>query len=265
MNAATTACDRLIEGGVHTRFLGFDHLGPSGLAETEHWLAPGERRQYAGLRDTRRRRAWLLGRRTGKELVRAVLGLAADDPRSIELVSRDASGRGVAPQVRLGGRRQPCSLSISHTDRAAVAALSTMPDVRVGVDLVELGRPPTGRNWSVETSGGAVGRAAVFDALRPWLTAEERAWADARGPFAAAALWAAKEAAYKALGAGKGFAPRQFVIRPQRRGRFTCHWRSAEGGPACTIVLRPIHGHLMATAVQLSGGEPFAEINAVVY
>jgi 4'-phosphopantetheinyl transferase EntD len=87
----------------------------------------------------------------------------------------------------------PWCLSIAHTDRAALAAVSCDPATMVGIDLV---RPEVLRPSFLET----------------WFTASERQWLAAEQVERVAACWGVKEAVYKARQRGEGFAPRQIEI-----------------------------------------------------
>lgn len=198
------------------------------------WLAPGERTRAAGIRHPRPRNAWLTARLAAKRLVAAhladtVTGRRADHLATIEIQSRDASGRGCRPRVFSGGREVAVALSIAHVDERVLVAIG--PAVRpLGVDLTP---------------------AATFaaDSSRWWLTAAEGEAAGALGPAAAAEhaarVWTVKEAAYKALLATEPFRPRAIEVRTvgERITECTAAGRSV---PATGIRCWRLAGHWLA-------------------
>ncbi|HET9017309.1 MAG TPA: 4'-phosphopantetheinyl transferase superfamily protein [Thermomicrobiaceae bacterium] len=163
-----------------------------------------EREDLATIRDPRRRESWLLGRLLAKELIQERLGLSVA-VSSIAIHSRDGAGRAVRPWAMLDGRPLPLCLSIAHTDRSVAAACVGAP-VTVGVDL---------------TPVGALGSGAA----PLWFSGAERAWCAGEGEVVGAlrraALWAVKEAGYKATNRGEAFAPRRYEVRQNAGGQPT--------------------------------------------
>jgi 4'-phosphopantetheinyl transferase len=159
---------------------------PSGDA----WLGVAEREVLAGLRCERRRDDWRLGRWTAKCAVGSWLGMEPE--RVAVLPAKDG-----APEAWLDGLRPvPLSLSLSHREGMALAAVSHVPG-HVGCDL-ELIEP----------------RSDAF--VREWLDpAEQRvvfgAPAAARA-LLANAIWSAKEAASKVLREGLRLDVRDAVV-----------------------------------------------------
>jgi 4'-phosphopantetheinyl transferase len=155
-----------------------------GTAEPD-FLAPEERGRLAGMRFPKRRREWLLGRRTAKSLLQhSALGYAHLPQRAI-VVGNDPGG---APYFAVNGEgRLEASLSISHRDSLAFCALSMDPGLSVGAD-VECVEP---------RSPGLV---------RDFFTAHEAGSVDACPPAGRDRLitliWSAKEAVLKALRLG---------------------------------------------------------------
>ncbi len=148
------------------------------------WLTPLERHTLAGLRFSKRREDWQVGRWTSKCAVAAVLGQPPGPAvlAGIEIVN-DPEG---APSPLRRGAPVECSISISHRDGAGLCAVAPK-GYAVGCDL-EL----------VEPHGDAFSE-DYFDA-------EERALVDrtaeAERERLVALLWSAKESALKALGTG---------------------------------------------------------------
>jgi 4'-phosphopantetheinyl transferase len=165
-------------------------LAQTDVPAGEGWLAPAERARLAGLRLPERRAEWLLGRWTAKQAVRARLagGLA---PCEVEI---RAAPDGV-PEVLLGGRPGPLTVSLSH--RAGWAMCTVAPaGCSLGCDL-EL----------VEPRGGAF--------VADYLTEAERALVERAGDRRALAVtlvWSAKESALKALRAGLRLDTREVVV-----------------------------------------------------
>jgi 4'-phosphopantetheinyl transferase EntD len=172
----------------------------------EDWLSAREQAELAAWRNARRRRAWLLARMLGKQLVADALrepGHARGaEARRIEILSRDAAGQVNRPRIWRDGVEQPWSLSISHSARGALAALACSELVAVGVDVAD-----------VETfSDGFVDL---------WFTPAERAWFhETQSPGIACFIWAAKEALYKACNDGERFAPREIEVLADGRCRY---------------------------------------------
>ncbi|HEY7676618.1 MAG TPA: 4'-phosphopantetheinyl transferase superfamily protein, partial [Candidatus Methylomirabilis sp.] len=190
----------------------------------EAWLSDGEREVYATLRDARRREAWLFGRLLGKDLI--LSGMAAapgargpGGPGRLEILSRDGLGRAIRPRVLVEGRLRRWALSLAHSDRFVLAVFSQEPGAAVGVDVTPV-RPP---------------RAGFLDL---WFTPWEHAWIRAqggRGPRCAAALWAVKEAFYKAVNAGERFAPNRIEVRVDPAGRYAVRCGGSRPEGPCEV------------------------------
>jgi phosphopantetheinyl transferase len=170
------------------RYLPARELDAAARLLAESSLSLRERKELAAWKDADRRRAWLLGRMLAKRLIAERLGDGLR-PAAIEILSRDAAGRVNRPRVWRDGCEQSWPLSISHSQRGALAAFSTADGVALGVDLAAPAR----------LSAGFV---------RLWFTTREQDWL--RGsddPGTGCLVWAAKEALYKACNAGEGFGP----------------------------------------------------------
>ncbi|MDJ0848665.1 MAG: 4'-phosphopantetheinyl transferase superfamily protein [Myxococcota bacterium] len=153
------------------------------------WLAPREAERAAGMRFTKRRNDFLLGRLTAKHAVARCLGLgeAPRDLAAIEIGNRERSRPdGGAPLVFVAG--EPAPLEVSITDRAGWAICA----VRSGSD-------PIGCDLEVVEP-----RSPAF--VADYLTRGERAAVAAAGPAEhdrlANLLWSAKESALKVLRTG---------------------------------------------------------------
>jgi phosphopantetheinyl transferase len=181
----------------------------------EHrWLTPREQSVYARLRADARRATWLAGRMLAKRLVADYvvanrLDLPTVQRGRVEIDSGQSGQRRLAPRIRIAGQVLPWSLSISHTRRGVLVALTSTPALRIGVDLVE---------------------PAVFGEgfADLWFTPAERHWLRHRGvPHGASLLWAAKEAVYKAVNQGERFYPRQIEILPDTTHGLQCTSQAA--------------------------------------
>jgi phosphopantetheinyl transferase len=201
------------------------------------WLGACECGEFSRLRDSERREGWFWGRILSKELIinqfPAIVAATVatngtvpflltrkleqfPDPRSIEITSRGADGRGVRPCISINGREQPWSISISHSQQAILVALCTDWGVSLGVDLVDV----------AEYSGGF---------LETSFSSDERDWLRQDRPEQIATAWAVKEAVYKAYNAGEGFTPRRICVRPLPSGRYTCAYYDIDLTGICDI------------------------------
>jgi phosphopantetheinyl transferase len=215
--------------------------GPEGLA----WLGPGERAVHDRFHDPRHREGWLFGRLLAKELI---LATGADRllpghlaPDEIEIHSRDGLGRSVRPRALVRGRLQPWCLSIAHSDAAVMVALAQGPGWFIGVDLV---------SFQLDAS----------ESLSRWFSYSERRFVD-RGAAAergrrAAAVWAAKEAAYKAVGGATGFRPERIEARMTSDASSQVSVRYRDGGgpePStwCRVEIGLADGDVVAVATVL--------------
>jgi 4'-phosphopantetheinyl transferase len=157
---------------------GEDQLPPMG-----DWLTAAERSRAEGLRYTKRRTDFLLGRWTLKLAVARTLGWQDDFAGLARIEGRTVPSG--APRLYVDGR--PATRGVSLTDRAGCAVcLVTDRTAAVGCD-VEIVEPRTG----------------AF--VRDYLTEAERCRVAAAGPArdkAANLLWSAKESALKVLETG---------------------------------------------------------------
>lgn len=191
---------------------------------------------YAHLRNAQRREAWLLGRLLSKALIRDMLVATggpgrAVDPIHIEVLSRDGLGRPTRPRVLLKGRLQHWSLSLAHSDQSVLVGLSRLDGVAIGVDV----------------SAPQPSRAGFLDL---WFTLRERAWILAQSgqaPREAATFWAVKEAFYKAVNVGEGFAPQRIEVGANPQGGYAVRWLGSR--PTGSHRVRVTAGHTEIAAV----------------
>jgi 4'-phosphopantetheinyl transferase len=150
----------------------------------DDWLSLREAACLRGMRVAKRRSDWRLGRWTAKQALAAYWRLANQVYTLSEIeIFAAASG---APQVFVSGRPAGVSISLSHSDGAAICAV-TRSGAAVGCDL-ELIEP----------------RSQGF--ITDYFTPEEQELvagaATARQSQLATLLWSAKESALKAIGEG---------------------------------------------------------------
>jgi 4'-phosphopantetheinyl transferase len=159
-------------------------------------LSADELLQLGRLRFEKRRADWVLGRWTAKLAVSSYLHIPrrAALLREIE-VRPEPSG---APEVWIGSRPAPVTISLSHRGGAALCAVA-MRGVELGCDL-ELAEP----------------RSPAF--LSDWFTEEERSFVEqAPAPERTrllALLWSAKESVLKALRLGLRLDTRSAAVAP---------------------------------------------------
>lgn len=169
----------------------------------DEWLTTEERAVLAGLAVAKRRADWRLGRWTAKALVTAVLDVPV---HRIEIRAADDG----APDVYIDGAVADWSLSLSHRDGVAVAAIAS-PPTRVGIDLETL-----------ETRSDAF--------VREWLSSDEQAALPPAGQardLQVLCCWTGKEASAKLLREGLRLDVRQAVVTA---GRAAANWTSLEVG-----------------------------------
>jgi 4'-phosphopantetheinyl transferase len=164
------------------------------IPNNDDWLSEGERNVLAGLRYSKRRHDWLLGRWTAKHAVRACLAKAEAFLCSIEI----RAGEGGAPEAFCDGEPTQVSVSISHSrDRSLCAA--GLHGLTVGCDLEWI--EPREENFAGD-----------------YFTPEELSVV-LQAPFdresAVTLIWCAKESALKAVRRGLSRDTRSVIIRPE--------------------------------------------------
>lgn len=170
-------------------------------------LSAPERVFFERLKTDRRRREWLLGRWAVKGLVRAFLAARGERYAARELtVAPDPSG---APYVLAPFRgRLPLTVSLSHRDDLALAALVDQPEAPLGVDLEKC--EPRSEGF-------------VLDFFTEKEAAESFASADLERSVTE--IWSLKEAALKALRLGLTVDTRRVEASPRREA--ASGWRPA--------------------------------------
>lgn len=155
----------------------------SQLPPAGEWLTPAERGRAEGLRYTKRRMDFLLGRWTLKLAVARASGWPDDAATLARIEGRNAPDG--APELFVDGRPDPRAVSL--TDRAGCAVCLVAERLQaVGCDL-ELVEP----------------RSDAF--VRDYLTGPESRWVAGSGAAretAANLMWSAKESALKVLRTG---------------------------------------------------------------
>lgn len=227
----------------------------------EDFLSPAEQARLGEMRFDRRRRSFLLGRKAAKQILRIHPGCASL-PSSAISISNHPTG---APFVLVGGWEMPESISISHRENAAAAALSLTQGVMVGIDLE-----------MVEEHTDAF--------VEDFFTMEEAAYIHAlagkeRAEWVACA-WSAKEAVLKAKKVGLRVDSRSVSILPSSGSSPQGDWLplhaagAALDGVCCRVWRRLIHSYVLTLAVlqnaavnmeedgfqlmQITGDDPFS-------
>ena len=104
---------------------------------TPSWLGAAERERLAGLKVEKRRRDWLLGRWTAKNLVQRYLAQSTGETPPLDAIFIGADDDG-APYASCQGRgarveeRLPVSLSISHSHGTAFCGLVEARRLEIG-------------------------------------------------------------------------------------------------------------------------------------
>jgi phosphopantetheinyl transferase len=206
-----------------TRYARLDEL-LAGTADPD-WLRGDELREFDRIHDRSRQQQWLAGRLLSRALLVETFSL--DSGCQLQILSRDDRNLGVSPRVLLEGRELDCGLSIAHSQRGVLVAVSAARSISVGVDLCDA---------LVATPGF----------LRLWFTAAEQNWIQADSSRAATA-WATKEAVYKAMGQGAAWNPREIELLSAADGGYACRY---QGRPveSLTLVVCELDGHVAAIA-----------------
>jgi 4'-phosphopantetheinyl transferase EntD len=205
----------------------------------ESTLHERELHTWLRFRDRRRRDSWLFGRHVAKQLLLELLGmrLGAERPvtADLEIRSRDDFGNRSRPRALLRGDPLPWSLSISHSDHSALAALCDIPGVSVGVDVTPV-----------------VNDCKGF--LDMWFTAQEQDWVrQGPGPLRTSVLWAVKEAFFKAVNRGEKFFPQRIeVLQRPDDGAFDCRYRAEMFTHRCRVHVAKAGSQIVALVVASS-------------
>lgn len=148
------------------------------------WLSPVEKESLRGMRFPKRRREWLSGRWTAKQLLLHCAPHLAGRRLAEISIENQIHGN---PVVFVRGQRLPGCLSLSHRENQAAAAYIADGDVFVGIDV----------EWIEE-------RHSAF--LQDYFTEKEIEWVTAvakpEQPLRTTLIWSAKEAALKSLQLG---------------------------------------------------------------
>lgn len=208
-----------------------------GAAEPD-FLAPAEREKLAGLRFPKRRREWLLGRRTAKSLLQSSDAACARlSPQDIA-VGNDPGG---APYFTVSGRgRHPASLSISHRDALAFCALAPAgSQLAVGADVERV---------EARSRGFVQDFFTAREAARVWACSPETR------DVLVTLIWSLKEAVLKALRLGLRVDTRRVevldVVGFDSTPDDATHWQPAHVGVGgFTAWWRPYGSYVLTLAV----------------
>jgi 4'-phosphopantetheinyl transferase len=171
------------------------------------WLTAAERAKYESFRFEKRRRDWLLGRWTAKQLLLNLEDVPANEIGRLEI----ATGTNGAPRPLLDSRPAAAALSLSHSNgRAFCAASHDLRRLGCDIELVE---------------------SRSFSFIDTFFTARERQLVVDSGPADRDALvtmvWSAKESVLKALGTGLSVDTIDVEVKP-RFGRLSDGWQVAD-------------------------------------
>jgi len=165
-----------------------DEVGPEGadLIEIpmENQLSLQEISRYELMRFPKRRKEWLQGRLASKKLLTLAVPFLAGASWDTITIANQPEG---APFVEFQGQRLPLTLSISHREGMAVAAVSETPGIRLGIDLEWVEPHPESFYQDFFTP--------FEQDMQNRANPERRAWLGTL-------IWSAKEAVLKALGTG---------------------------------------------------------------
>lgn len=208
----------------------FENFSPAWESAPGDWLSEAEHRECERYRDDERLREWRAGRFAAKQLLSEQLLPWSTDWRDVEILSRDAEGRAVRPVVRVHNQPMPWWVSISHSHRGVLVAVSVDPKVRIGVDLAEMEdlKP----------------QSLVF-----WFTARERERLRKGNAKRSAVCWAIKEAVYKAINTGESFVPKKFEVFPRDKAGYECHHEGNSLRDRSRLTVWEVDNHMAVTAI----------------
>lgn len=167
-------------------------------------LGADERAQFRTLRDSKTAATWLLGRLLAKSLILRINSYAEMTWQDLSIQSRNEDNRPIRPVVWHSQQPLALSLTLSHFDRSVLVAVSADYQLCLGVDLVA----PSAVKPAVQ---------------RRWFTDREQQFA-IQSATVAGQIWAAKEAAYKALQRGEPFRPLRLEVTPTSPASCFCHY-----------------------------------------
>ena len=199
----------------------------SDVPENDGWLDAGEREILAGLRFTKRRNDWRLGRWTAKQAILAFLRLEHDADLSMIGIRAASDG---APEAFLRNEPAEVAISISHSGGRSFCAAGP-PDVALGCDIEQL--EPRGKRMTED-----------------FFTHEElesvREAALENEILAVNLIWSAKESVLKAMREGLRRDTRDISILPVFAGQEEPEigWRRWTG--RCRQTSREFHGRWLA-------------------
>lgn len=213
------------------RYAKRDELRPILERDGERWFDAVEREELGRFRDAGRRETWMLGRLLSKQLILDQFPDVASDPADVEISSTETARQTGRPLVNVNGQFRPWCLSISHSDRGILVALSANSGLRVGVDLAAIS----------ETKPGF---------LETWFTRREQASLESHGAERVATYWAVKEAVYKAYNTGESFVPRRIEVCPRENDEsaFTSIYDGIDLSSVCHVETRMVNGEVAAVA-----------------
>lgn len=195
---------------------------------TPAWLGAAEQERLRQLKVEKRRRDWLLGRWTAKNLVQSYVTQTTGESLALDaiFIGVDADG---APYVRCK-ERLPVSLSISHSHGVAFCGLVENKRLRdYAIEGLEIGdwrlpdsaQPPTPQSPNLPISCSLGCDIEFIEPREPsfvssFFTAEEMAAVAAAGrnqDVLITAIWSGKEAVLKALREGLRIDTRRITCR----------------------------------------------------
>ncbi|GHT21616.1 hypothetical protein FACS189419_02790 [Planctomycetales bacterium] len=174
-------------------------LEPIAGQETE-FLSPESAVLWRSIRAENYRRSWLAARICAATLwSRCINGTAHPPWNEVNIVSRNAEGKGCRPVFYFQNAALDRDISLAHVDGAVLAVLAKRSGYRVGCDLVPLG--------------------SISSATERFFFHEDETGFGANNGDK---IWAVKEAAYKAGNENTPFAPRNWRVSSGQDGTFCC-------------------------------------------
>ena len=210
----------------------------------EDILHPGEINVLADIRSKSYREAWFAGRVLAKQCCGQQSEAAQRmNWNEMQIVSRNAAGKSVAPRLLVQGRETGLVFSLSHVaDRVAVVAL-----------MGREAREHTGGLAPARSCGIGIGCDLVFQhAVTPGIVKTFFHDDEVKEHSNFDAIWAVKEAAYKSCNENEPFQPRQWLMQRVEENRYFCRHLDEERQLFAEAETLPLGDYTLAVAKKSS-------------
>jgi phosphopantetheinyl transferase (holo-ACP synthase) len=170
------------------------------FADWQDILHPSEIDVFANIHSKTYQESWFAGRVLAKNLyINHSAAAHSIHWKEIQVLSRNSSGQSIAPRLLVGGRDTSFVFSLSHVADKAIAVAPTDFIDRIGCDLV------------------------FRDTVTPGIVKAFFHDEEATDHQGYEAIWAVKEASFKACNSNGSFQPRQWLTQRVGENLYLCH------------------------------------------